>query len=114
VNINKPLIVVCGFPCCGKTTFAVKLYEYLVQQCGCADNVFLVNEESENISKRTGYADSFQEKISRGVLKSAVNTKLDKKSYVILDSLNYIKGYRYELYCIARCILASCDYIAAD
>lgn len=29
---------------------------------------------------------------------------LSKETVVILDSLNYIKGYRYELYCIARAL----------
>jgi protein KTI12 len=37
-----------------------------------------------------------------GELKSAAEHRLSAESYVILDSLNYIKGYRYELYCSAR------------
>jgi protein KTI12 len=31
-----------------------------------------------------------------------VDHALNADTFVILDSLNYIKGYRYELYCLAR------------
>ena len=48
------------------------------------------------------YLDSKQEKDTRGTLKSEVDRWLTKDNLVILDSLNYIKGFRYELYCIAR------------
>ena len=37
-----------------------------------------------------------------GSLKSAVDHRLSADSVVVLDSLNYIKGFRYELYCSAR------------
>jgi protein KTI12 len=59
-----PLIVISGFPCSGKTTFANHLYDYLVDKVG-VDAVHLVNEESENITKRSGYENSAQEKLSR-------------------------------------------------
>lgn len=38
----------------------------------------------------------------RASLKSNVEKNLDQSRVVILDSMNYIKGYRYELYCLAR------------
>ncbi|ELR16725.1 Chromatin associated protein [Acanthamoeba castellanii str. Neff] len=38
----------------------------------------------------------------RAGLKAGVERFLSKDCVVILDSMNYIKGYRYELYCIAR------------
>ena len=51
-----------------------------------------------------------------GVLKSAIDHSLNDQTYVIADSLNYIKGYRYELYCMARtqktqhcCVLVQCN-----
>lgn len=46
--------------------------------------------------------DAFHEKLTRGALKSAVDQKLNNKTVVILDSMNYIKGFRYELHCTAR------------
>ena len=84
-----PLIVVCGKPCVGKTQFSNKLYSYL-QSKSC--KVYLINEESEKISKLKGYENSLAEKSTRATLKSQVNHKLTTDSYVIIDALNYIKG----------------------
>lgn len=43
------------------------------------------------------------EKNTRGLLRSATDRALTRRSsVVILDSLNNIKGYRYELWCLAR------------
>jgi len=36
------------------------------------------------------------------MFKSQVAKYLNKDTIVIADSLNYIKGYRYELHCIAK------------
>ncbi|KAG7672196.1 hypothetical protein KSW81_005078 [Nannochloris sp. 'desiccata'] len=41
-------------------------------------------------------------KNTRGLLRSVVDRNLNKSRVVIFDSLNNIKGYRYELYCIAK------------
>lgn len=95
-----PLIIVCGNPCTGKTRFCHQLVEYL-RDHGTV-NVELINEESINVSKKDGYKSSFQEKTTRGALKSAVDHKLNAECVVVVDSLNYIKGFRYELYCSAR------------
>lgn len=92
-----PLIIICGYPCCGKTIFA----KYLASKLA-PNNVTIINEESESLSKREGYKSSFAEKNTRSVIKSALNMAINAKSYVIVDSINYIKGYRYELYCITR------------
>lgn len=130
-----PLVVVCGKPCVGKTSFSNQLYSYFQSK---SLTVYLINEESAKINKLRGYHNSFSEKSARATLKSQVNSKLSKDSYVILDSLNYIKGeslrkietavtkfiiiytlhnfilhwkciigYRYELYCISRAIQTS-------
>jgi len=48
------------------------------------------------------YKDPQMEKILRASLKSNVEKLIDKNRVVIIDSLNYIKGFRYELYCLAR------------
>ena len=53
-------------------------------------------------SKDKCYTDSLQEKILRARLKSSAEKLLTPESVVILDSLNYIKGYRYELYCASK------------
>ena len=38
----------------------------------------------------------------RASIKSNVEKLIDQNRVVIVDSQNYIKGYRYELYCLAR------------
>jgi protein KTI12 len=109
-----PLIIVSGFPCCGKTTFCFQLEAYLKEQ-GIA-KIVVINEETENIDKRLGYLDAFNEKKTRGALKSAIDHALDAETFVILDSMNYIKGYRYELFCIARSLRTPhcCVWIQSD
>jgi protein KTI12 len=48
------------------------------------------------------FTDMPREKNLRGLLRSAVDRAVSKDSIVIVDSLNNIKGYRYELWCLAR------------
>jgi protein KTI12 len=45
---------------------------------------------------------SEKEKELRGNLKSEVQKLISKENLLILDSLNYIKGFRYELYCVSK------------
>ena len=94
-----PLIIVTGKPCTGKTTFSRELVDFLRSS---GKDVELVNEESLHITKVEGYKNSFAEKGTRGALKGATDHKLNADCFVVVDSLNYIKGYRYELYCAAR------------
>ena len=54
------------------------------------------------LNKRQYLSDFNQEKILRASLKSNVEKYIDQQRVVILDWMNYIKGYRYELYCLAR------------
>jgi len=96
-----PLIIITGKPCTGKTGFATRLSDYLLSRNQTV-HVALVNEESLHISKTDGYATSFAEKTTRGAIKSAADHALSADCYLIVDSMNYIKGYRYELYCTAR------------
>ncbi len=114
-----PLILICGNPCTGKTSVANKLLDYF--QSKGISNIELINEEYLKITKKDGYGSSFNEKSTRGALKSAVDHKLNSECYVIVDSLNYIKGFRYELYCSARtfrtpsCVVwVECNETVAD
>ena len=50
----------------------------------------------------TGSPDAREEKLTRAALKSCVERATSRDLVVILDSMNYIKGYRYELYCVSR------------
>lgn len=48
------------------------------------------------------HAAARDEKMTRAALKSAVERFATSSTLVVLDSMNYIKGYRYELYCVSR------------
>lgn len=89
-----------GGPCSGKTFIANKLKDYFENEKG--KEVILINEEYFSILREDCYKDITSEKIHRGKLRSESEKYLDDKCVVILDSLNYIKGFRYELYCIVR------------
>ncbi|KAM3870493.1 protein KTI12 homolog [Diretmus argenteus] len=95
-----PLIVMCGYPCSGKTRRAGELKEYFEQNTD--RKVDVVGDGALGMDKNSAYADSQSEKNTRGALKAEVERKVNKDDIVILDSLNYIKGYRYELYCLIK------------
>ncbi|XP_060075180.1 protein KTI12 homolog [Ylistrum balloti] len=95
-----PCIVMCGFPCSGKSTRTKEIKQYLEEHCKVAVTVF--SDHSIGVNRNLVYADSKKEKEVRGTLKSAVQRHINKEDVVILDSLNYIKGFRYELYCITK------------
>lgn len=46
--------------------------------------------------------DSREEKMTRGLIKATCDRNVTKSTIVICDSLNYIKGFRYELWCTSR------------
>ncbi|KAF0041116.1 hypothetical protein F2P81_007014 [Scophthalmus maximus] len=56
----------------------------------------------ELLDGRGESVDSQKEKHVRAALKAEVERKVNKDDIVILDSLNYIKGYRYELFCLIK------------
>jgi len=94
------LVLMCGQPCSGKSTAAACLIKALEQQHGTP--VILIDEPSLNLDRNHSYQDMPREKNLRGLLRSAVDRAVSKDSIVIVDSLNNIKGYRYELWCLAR------------
>ena len=100
------LVVVCGKPSSGKTTAASMLAERLRSDDprGANVDVVVVDEASVNAGDRNeAYADATREKMTRGALRSACDRALHARGpCVILDSLNAIKGFRYELWCCAR------------
>lgn len=95
-----PLIVMCGYPCSGKTRRAEELKEYFEENS--QKKVHIVGDGVQGIDRNSVYADSQKEKNVRASLKAEAERKVTKDDIVILDSLNYIKGYRYELFCLIK------------
>ncbi|KZT55936.1 chromatin associated protein KTI12 [Calocera cornea HHB12733] len=100
-------ITISGYPCSGKTHRALQLKRYLEQRLadpayeGPKLNVSALNDADLNL-ERTVYNDGRAEKPARAAYLTAINRRLSKDSLLILDGMNYIKGYRYQIYCAAR------------
>ncbi|XP_072021267.1 protein KTI12 homolog isoform X2 [Amphiura filiformis] len=95
-----PLVILCGFPCSGKTTRTDQLSKHVEENHKRTVNI--ISDHTLRVDRNAVYADSKQEKEVRGSLKSAVIRLMSRENVVILDSLNYIKGFRYELYCAVK------------
>ncbi|KAG8236235.1 hypothetical protein J437_LFUL010988 [Ladona fulva] len=96
-----PLIVITGFPCSGKTRRANELKKAFESM---SKTVHVVSERDalEEINKNLYYQDPAKEKEIRGILKSSAQRLLTEENVVIIDAGNYIKGFRYELYCMSK------------
>lgn len=64
---KMPLLILCGFPCSGKTTRALQLKSCFEEN---GRKVFLVSDD--DMDKNESYANSRNEKDLRGRLKAAV------------------------------------------
>lgn len=95
-----PLIVISGVPSSGKTSRSMELKKFFEEH---GREVHLVSEYEQikkaGFEKNFFYADSNKEKHIRGLLKSEILKVISPTNVVISDALNYIKGYRYELFC---------------
>ncbi|KAJ1651530.1 kti12, chromatin associated [Dispira simplex] len=101
-----PLVVISGIPCAGKSQRAQQLVDDWTQRLTATQSgrqIHWLRDETLGISK-TAYDASVAEKRARGQLLSAVERLLSRDDFVIADGLNYIKGLRYQLYCVARAI----------
>ncbi|KAG5342921.1 hypothetical protein C0989_005869 [Termitomyces sp. Mn162] len=101
------LVTISGFPCCGKTKRAEEiravLQGYLQDEKyhGPISKVVVLSDDVLNIN-RSSYNDSRSEKPARGALFTAMQRQMALDTILIVDGLNYIKGFRYQMYCAAR------------
>lgn len=95
------LVVICGQPCSGKSSAAKCLSEAL-NESECKQTVRIIDETLFHLDRNQSYANMPAEKNLRGVLRSEVDRSVSRDNIIIVDSLNSIKGYRYELWCLAR------------
>ncbi|KYN13547.1 Protein KTI12 like protein [Trachymyrmex cornetzi] len=102
-----PLIIITGIPCSGKTTRSLELKSYFEEKLkSSGQNVEIISESNAIIqtgyNKNVYFADSKKEKAIRSSIKSDIQRKLDSNNLLIFDGSNYIKGYRYEIYCTTK------------
>lgn len=117
-----PFVMLCGLPSSGKTHYANLIKKYLTETCqknvvSLTDSMYCQDKNSVYMGMKPCHIhsslslscnisllilDSNKEKELRASLKSDVQKLMSKEDIVILDSLNYIKGYRYELFCVSK------------
>ena len=110
------MIIVTGLPTSGKTTRAKQLHEYLEKRAaGSKYRLHYISDDTLSISRsvydlspdkvpaHTRSANA-SEKDARASIYGAVKRVLSDKDIVILDGLNYIKGWRYQLHCEAKAV----------
>lgn len=104
-----PLIIFVGPPSCGKSSWSRRLVSLLQERIDSAESdsevkmfkILCYTDELLGISHQE-YSTSLAEKNARAKQLSVVKRHLSRTNIVILDSLNYIKGFRYQLYCEAK------------
>ncbi|KAI0675171.1 chromatin associated protein KTI12 [Trametes maxima] len=100
-------ITLSGYPSSGKSRRAEQLRIRLESRLqdpsyeGPNFKVVVVSDDSLNIP-RSVYSDGRAEKPARAALFTAVQRQMGQDTILIVDSMNYIKGFRYQMYCAAR------------
>jgi protein KTI12 len=101
-------MILTGHPNAGKSTLAEKIRAIALGQHGdsISNTVLIVDDNTvcPGIPMEASYGTSLAEKKTRGALKAAFDRAVasNPSALIILDSLNYIKGFRYELFCISK------------
>ncbi|KAE8145174.1 chromatin associated protein KTI12 [Aspergillus avenaceus] len=113
-----PLIILTGYPCSGLTHRATQLATGLqetqktLHETGALPPTrqfkVTVVPTHDSSHPRTVYDHARTEKETRGVAYTRARRALGKDSFVILDGMNYIKGWRYQLWCEAKALGTSC------
>ncbi|KAK4456028.1 chromatin associated protein KTI12 [Podospora aff. communis PSN243] len=112
-----PLIIVTGLPTSGKSTRAAQLHAFLAERIAALPptsqpyRLHLISDTTQGISRAVYDLSTLpahvrsanaSEKDARASLYGAVKRVLSPRDIVILDGLNYIKGWRYQLFCEAK------------
>ena len=99
-TLSMALITISGFPSSGKSTRAAQIQDFILRKDPLS-NVIIISDHSLGLSPNE-YSQSNSEKSARATLFAAVQRHMAVDTILIVDSLNYIKGFRYQLYCAAR------------
>ncbi|KAL9111821.1 MAG: hypothetical protein Q9227_003880 [Pyrenula ochraceoflavens] len=115
------LIIITGYPSSGKTYRALQLVAALDETPHSPGRPPLKvrhilshhSQSSDNLSvsknpRDSIYTSAAQEKVARASEFTAIKRALGKDAIIIADGLNYIKGYRYQLWCEAKAAGVRC------
>jgi protein KTI12 len=111
-----PLVIFSGLPSSGKTTRALQLQKALESRIASSLRKFkvhIINDDTLGINRLVyqgtstlteANSDAKSEKAARGAFFSAIQRVLSQDDIVIADGMNYIKGFRYQLFCEAKAL----------
>ncbi|PQE31985.1 hypothetical protein CJF32_00001576 [Rutstroemia sp. NJR-2017a WRK4] len=116
-----PLIIITGYPTSGKTQRATQLQSYFLTKISSlpasslssslrvhliSDHTLAIPRSVYNLDHKSTHerSNNASEKDARATIYGAVKRVLSSKDIVILDGANYIKGWRYQLYCEAKAV----------
>lgn len=121
--LTTQLIILSGYPSSGLTHRATQLATLLQKT---QDDLFasgaidpsrprykIATVPTHDASHpRSVYDNARTEKMARGVAYARAKRALGKDTFVILDGMNYIKGYRYQLWCEAKAVGTTCCVVS--
>lgn len=106
----QQLILISGYPSSGKTHRSKQLVDFFSAKIRSSLEPRISRLSVSHIDDlslglhRDVYREARTEKDARAAEYSAVKRVLGRDSIVIADFLNYIKGFRYQLYCEAKAV----------
>lgn len=115
-----PLILLTGYPSSGKTTYVNQLVQLLNKKIESEPSLsnykVIVHSDKTLGIEHNDYITSQDERKLRSKITSAVRRDLSRSNIVIVDSLNYIKGFRYQLHCEVKNLATSflCIYVMSS
>ena len=102
--------MISGYPSSGKTYRSRQLIDYFTQRISDSEDpkvkrLKLHHTDDQGLGVSRGiYATARAEKDARATFSSAVKRVLGREVIVVADGMNYIKGFRYQLYCEAKAV----------
>ncbi|KAI7654292.1 hypothetical protein KC318_g13684, partial [Hortaea werneckii] len=104
------LILIAGYPSSGKTHRSKQLLDFFAQKISESDDPKIKRLKLHHIDdqglglSRDVYGAARPEKDARATFSSAIKRVLNRDTVVVADGMNYIKGFRYQLYCEAKAV----------
>ncbi|KAK2754677.1 hypothetical protein FQN54_006810 [Arachnomyces sp. PD_36] len=116
---DMPLIILTGYPCSGLTYRANQLSTLLNEAqdsfgpaaSSKARYKIQIVTSHDSSHPRTVYDNARSEKEARAVVYGRVKRALGRDTIVIVDGMNYIKGWRYQLWCEAKAVGTTCTVV---
>ncbi|KAL0575598.1 kti12, chromatin associated [Marasmius crinis-equi] len=100
------LVTISGYPVSGKSFRALQIKQFIDEKLSREPqfshlSTAILSDHSLSIS-RDVYNDGRSEKPARAALFTAMQRQMGLSTILIVDAPNYIKGFRYQMYCAAR------------